>query len=67
VALNTLTIHLLGDTLSPYFLGSISDATGLRVAVSLTAVPVLLAGGLLLVGGLRVNRWPDGLRRYRGG
>jgi MFS family permease len=66
VAMNNLVVHLFGDALSPFMLGWISDAASLRVAVSLCAVPVVLAGGLLLSGGLRVNHWPDGLRRYPG-
>ena len=66
VAINNLVVHLLGDALSPFLLGWISEAASLRVAVSLTALPVVLAGGLLLSGGLRINRWPEGLRRYPG-
>ncbi len=64
VAVNNVVLHLLGDALSPYLIGWISDATNLRIAVSLSAVPVALAGLILLPGALKVNRWPDGLRYY---
>jgi MFS family permease len=66
VAMNNLVVHLFGDALSPFLLGWISDAASLRVAVSLTAVPVMLAALLLLSAGLRINHWPEGLRRYPG-
>ncbi len=66
VAMNNLTVHLLGDSASPYLLGWISDATDLRVAVALTALPIAASGLMLFPGALRVNRWPAGLRHYPG-
>jgi len=51
VAFNLLAIHLLGDAISPPIVGAISDASGsLALAVGLCAVPVLLAGAVLLRG-----------------
>jgi predicted MFS family arabinose efflux permease len=51
----TLTLHLLGDALSPWLIGRISDASSLGHAITLNAVPVLL-GGLLLLAGTRSFR-----------
>lgn len=66
VALNTFALHLFGDAASPYVLGWVSDGTGLRVATSLTAIPVLIGGAVLAWGALQVNRDPQGIRRYTG-
>jgi MFS family permease len=48
MALNVLLIHLLGDAISPWFLGVLADRAGLRTAVLFVAAP-MIAGGLLLV------------------
>jgi predicted MFS family arabinose efflux permease len=66
VSLNTFSMHLFGDAASPYVLGRVSDGTGLRVATALTAIPVLVGGLVLAWGALRVNRDPQGIRRFTG-
>jgi MFS family permease len=48
IAWNVVLIHLFGDALSPFLLGAIADAAGLRAAV-LTVSGVLLAGGTWLL------------------
>lgn len=46
VALSVFTIHLLGDAISPYLIGRISDATSLATAVKIVPVAVLVSGML---------------------
>lgn len=59
MGLNTLIIHLLGDTLSPPLIGSVAQRTSLGTAIQLNALPVVL-GGLLLVLLLgRVRKAPE--------
>ena len=50
VGLHTTTIHLLGDALSPFLIGVISDSVGLRIPVLLTGLLLPLAGLVLLIG-----------------
>jgi MFS transporter, Spinster family, sphingosine-1-phosphate transporter len=50
VGLCTMTLHLLGDAVSPPIIGMISDASSLARAIQLNAVPVLLAGVVLFLG-----------------
>jgi MFS family permease len=50
VGLHTTTIHLLGDALSPFLIGVISDSVGLRIPVLFTGLLLPLAGLVLLVG-----------------
>lgn len=55
VGANVLLIHLFGDALSPWLLGSISDRFGIRTALS-AAPPMLLASGLCcLLGGRMIS------------
>ena len=54
VALNVLCIHLLGDALSPPLIGTISEHFGIRAAVAMNAVPLVLGGLLLLIGSRKV-------------
>jgi len=53
IAWNVLLIHLFGDALSPFLLGAMADALGLRAAVLSVSV-VLAAGGLWLLGTARL-------------
>lgn len=48
IAWNVLLIHMFGDALSPFLLGVLADAAGLRNAV-LSVSGVLLAGGVWLL------------------
>jgi MFS family permease len=50
VGLHTTTIHLLGDALSPFLIGLVSDSLGLRIPVLLTGLLLPLAGLVLLIG-----------------
>jgi len=77
IAVNVLFIHLLGDAISPYVIGWISDtlgpglagtmlgdtpkAAGLRLALALSSVPLLLGGLWLLRGAGVLDRHPEGL------
>ena len=49
VALSILTIHLLGDVLSPSVIGVLSDASSLGAAVMVVPVAVAICGVLWLV------------------
>jgi len=51
VAINILTIHLLGDALSPSMVGALSDRFGLRTALAIMPPMLLLSGALCLVAG----------------
>jgi MFS family permease len=48
--LHTTTIHLLGDALSPFLIGLVSDRIGLRMPVLFTGLLLPLAGVVLLLG-----------------
>jgi MFS family permease len=48
--LHTTTIHLLGDALSPFLIGVVSDSVGLRIPVLLTGLLLPVSGLVLLVG-----------------
>jgi MFS family permease len=48
--LHTTTIHLLGDALSPFLIGVVSDSVGLRIPVLLTGLLLPLSGLVLLIG-----------------
>jgi len=48
--LSTLTLHFLGDAISPTVIGVISDAAGLGLAIKLNALPLALGGVVLLLG-----------------
>lgn len=49
-ALNILIIHALGDVLSPFFLGAMSDATNMNTAFMAVSVMMALGGVLWLIG-----------------
>lgn len=77
IAVNVLFIHALGDAISPYLMGWISDlfgpglagtmlgatpeAAGLRLAIALTSVPLVCGGLWLLRGAAALDRHPEGL------
>ncbi len=44
VALSVFAIHILGDVLSPYLIGVMSDATSLSLAVRIVPVAVIVSG-----------------------
>ena len=56
MGLNVLFIHMLGDAISPTLIGSIADAASLHTAIEVNALPVLLGGLALMVGGLLLER-----------
>jgi predicted MFS family arabinose efflux permease len=45
-ALGVFTIHLLGDAVSPYLIGAVSDATSLAQAVKIVPVAILVAAAI---------------------
>ena len=46
MALEIFVIHLLGDAISPYLIGAVSDASSLAEAVKMVPIAVILAGPL---------------------
>jgi predicted MFS family arabinose efflux permease len=46
VALEIFVIHLLGDAISPWLIGAVSDAASLAQAVKIVPVAVLISGAL---------------------
>lgn len=62
VAVNVFFIHALGDAVSPYLMGRLSEMRDLGVAIGATAVPIAMGGLVLLLGAARVRRIPGGLR-----
>ena len=52
ISLNLLVIHALGDAFSPHLIGRVSDATNLRIGLSITLI-TLAASGLILFTGAR--------------
>jgi len=50
IGLHTTTIHLLGDALSPFLIGVVSDSVGLRIPVLVTGLFLPIAGLVLLIG-----------------
>lgn len=55
VAVNVLVIHMLGDAISPWLIGRVSDAHSLGVAVLLNCAMIAVSG-LILVAGSGVLR-----------
>jgi MFS transporter, Spinster family, sphingosine-1-phosphate transporter len=51
-AVSTMAIHLLGDAASPWLIGVVSDALGLKTPVLVSGL-LLGASGLVLLGGMR--------------
>lgn len=50
ISVNLFTIHVLGDAFSPTLIGKISDATNLRIGLSITLVTLALSGLILFFG-----------------
>jgi MFS family permease len=46
VALSVFAIHCLGDVLSPYLIGAVSDATSLAIAVQIVPAAVIVSGAV---------------------
>jgi hypothetical protein len=44
VALGVFTIHILGDVLSPFLIGVLSDATSLSHALQIVPIAVVVSG-----------------------
>jgi MFS family permease len=44
VALSVFTIHLLGDAISPYLIGALSDASSLAQALKIVPAAIVIAG-----------------------
>ena len=53
IGLNTFFIHFLGDAFSPYAMGFVADRSSFQLSVSLTALPVVLGGALLITASLK--------------
>jgi MFS family permease len=58
-ALGVFTIHLLGDAVSPYLIGAVSDATSLARAVKIVPVAILVAAGVWAWGARAQARSPE--------
>ena len=59
VALEVFAIHLLGDAISPYLIGAVSDASSLAQAVKIVPVAVVVAGVLWAWAARAQARTPD--------
>jgi sugar phosphate permease len=46
IALGVFAIHLLGDAISPFLIGALSDAFSLAEAVKIVPIAVVLSGGI---------------------
>ncbi len=56
VAVNVFAIHLLGDAVSPWLVGAVSDRFGLRWALAVLAPILVLSGALCLLAARFVAR-----------
>jgi len=65
VAVNVLVIHMLGDAISPWLIGKVSDGSSLGVAILLNCVMIAVSG-LILLGGSGVLRRDMDLRSVQG-
>jgi MFS family permease len=50
ISLNLFIIHALGDAFSPHLIGLLSDATNLRIGMSITLITLTLSGIILFAG-----------------
>ena len=50
ISINLFVIHVLGDASSPTLIGKISDATNLRIGLSITLITLALSGLILFSG-----------------
>jgi MFS family permease len=62
IAVNLITIHLLGDAFSPVLMGYISDRRGLQAAFFAPLVTIVISGAILFYG----MRFAPSLREQRG-
>ncbi|AKU90333.1 spinster family MFS transporter [Vulgatibacter incomptus] len=60
VAINVLVIHMLGDAISPWLIGQVSDASSLGSAVRLNCAMIAVAGVILVAGAPVLRRQMDG-------
>jgi hypothetical protein len=58
IALGVFAIHLLGDVLSPFIIGAISDASSLAQAVQIVPIAVLIGGCVWVWAALAQARLP---------
>ncbi len=77
IAINVLMIHALGDAVSPYLMGLLSDASGpalagtwlgatpeaagIRLSIALISLPMIVGGVWLVRGAKAIDAHPDGL------
>jgi MFS transporter, Spinster family, sphingosine-1-phosphate transporter len=50
ISVNLFVIHALGDAFSPHLIGRVSDATNLRIGMSITMITLALSGIILFAG-----------------
>ncbi|HEX5234472.1 MAG TPA: MFS transporter [Silvibacterium sp.] len=50
ISINLFVIHVLGDAFSPLLIGKISDASNLRIGLSITIITLALSGIILFAG-----------------
>lgn len=50
ISLNLFVIHVLGDAFSPTLIGKVSDASNLRIGLSITLITLALSGVILFIG-----------------
>jgi MFS family permease len=50
ISINLFVIHVLGDAFSPTLIGRVSDATNLRIGLSITLITLTLSGVILFTG-----------------
>lgn len=50
ISINLFVIHALGDAISPTLIGKLSDATNLRIGLSITLITLALSGLILFFG-----------------
>ena len=60
IALGVFAIHLLGDVLSPYLIGALSDASSLAQAVKIVPIAVLIGAFVWISAALAQGRMPGG-------
>lgn len=59
IAINLFVIHALGDATSPRIIGSVSDATSLRVGLGVTVISLAVAALILFAGARFAPRIPE--------
>jgi MFS family permease len=58
IALSVFAIHLLGDVISPFLIGALSDASSLARAVQIVPIAVLIGAGVWIGAALAQARMP---------